>query len=92
MTIREEPAAVAAEFQEEFGAATPELALAQISGEEFFLSTEQVSADLMGDGSAPGALAALMADVWQFSADQGSVTVAPDQAVINAALDPQFLK
>lgn len=90
-TIRDNSEEVAAEFQEEFGAASVEQALQQIRGEEFFLSSEQRTPALMGDGAAPGALAKVLADVWQFSADQGTVTTAPDQAVIDTAIDAQFL-
>ena len=90
--IREHKSDVAAEFQQDLGAASPEQASAQIDGEEYFLSNEQLDAKLMGDGSKPGALAGVLADVWKFSFDQGNVTAAPDEGVIAAALDPQYLK
>lgn len=90
--IRDNTEEVAAEFQEEFGAATVEAAARQIRGEEFFLSSEQLTPELMGDGATPGALARIMADVWRFSHEQKSVTVAPDPATIAAAIDVQYLK
>ena len=90
--IHENTEEVAAEFKDEFGAVSDEQAAQQIRGEQFFLASEQLSPDLMGDGSAPGALSKLLANVWQFSFDQGAVTTAPDQAVIDAAFDTQFLK
>ncbi|MGE0237640.1 MAG: ABC transporter substrate-binding protein [Parvibaculaceae bacterium] len=90
--IRDHAEEVAAEFQKDMGAETPEQAMQQIKGEEFFLSREQLGPELMGDGSAPGAMAKVLMDVWSFSFEQGNITAAPDEAVIHRSLDPQYLK
>lgn len=90
--IRDNAEEVAAEFQEDLGAASPEQALEQIRGEEFFLSSEQTKPELMGNGSVPGLMANVLMDVWQFSFQQGNVTREPDEAVVNRALDPQYLQ
>lgn len=90
--IRGNTKQVATEFLNDLGAKSVEQALEQIKGEEFFLSTEQMTPALMGDGSATGQIANLMMDVWQFSFDNRNVTVKPDMAIIKKAIDIQYLK
>jgi taurine transport system substrate-binding protein len=90
--IRGNTKQVAAEYLKDLGAKSVEQALEQINGEEYFLSTEQMTPALMGDGTASGKIANLLLDVWQFSYDNRNITVKPDLAIVKKAIETQFLK
>lgn len=90
--IRGNTKQVAAEYLKDLGAKSVEQALEQIKGEEYFLSTEQVTPALMGDGKTSGQIANVLMDVWQFSYDNRNITVKPDLAIVKRVMDTQYLK